>query len=122
MTSLSESEFEAPTSDDDTLSEEEIETYLAGLNRSVWTVVEDHHLEGRYDFDDFAGAMAFANDVGDLAEELWHHPTLQVSFGEVIVELWTHEVGGLHRADFVMAARIDDVYGDHRVHREATGE
>jgi 4a-hydroxytetrahydrobiopterin dehydratase len=56
-------------------------------------------------FADFRSALAFANRVGEIAEEAGHHPALLVEWGRVTVSWWTHDIGGLHRNDFLMAAR-----------------
>ena len=72
-----------------------------------WEIVsaETDRLVGGFDFRDFAAALAFANRVGALAEEADHHPLLVVEWGRVSVQWWTHAIGGLHRNDFIMAAR-----------------
>jgi 4a-hydroxytetrahydrobiopterin dehydratase len=67
-------------------------------------------LQGRYAFPDFAAALAFANKVGALAEAANHHPALLVEWGSVTVQWWTHSINGLHRNDFVMAARCDALF------------
>ena len=56
---------------------------------------------------DYRTALAFANAVSALAEETWHHPELTLGWGFCEVSLTTRKIGGLHEADFVMAARID---------------
>ncbi len=60
-----------------------------------------------YPFANFADALAFANRVGELAEAEGHHPALLVEWGRVTVSWWTHKIRGLHRNDFIMAARTD---------------
>jgi 4a-hydroxytetrahydrobiopterin dehydratase len=72
-----------------------------------WRVVDEHHLEKEFTFPDFAQALAFTNRIGAIAEEQGHHPDIQLSWGRVGVSIWTHKAGGLTRADFVLAARID---------------
>jgi len=72
-----------------------------------WEVVAHHHLTKRYAFDDFAGALAFVNLIGQLADEEGHHPDLYLAWGKVGVEIWTHKIDGLTLSDFVMAAKID---------------
>ncbi len=75
-----------------------------------WRVVERDgvaRIERAFTFPDFRTAMAFAVRVGDVAEAEGHHPDLHVGWGRVRVETWTHAIGGLHRNDFVLAARID---------------
>lgn len=63
-------------------------------------------------FSTFATALAFAGRVGALADELDHHPDLHVSWGKLGIDVWTHDVGGLSEADFVLAARIDRALAD----------
>jgi 4a-hydroxytetrahydrobiopterin dehydratase len=48
--------------------------------------------------------------VGEAAEKEGHHPALLTEWGKVTVSWWTHDVGGLHQNDFIMAARTDDIY------------
>jgi 4a-hydroxytetrahydrobiopterin dehydratase len=64
-------------------------------------------LNRTYRFDDFVQALAFAAKVGDLAEAEDHHPRLVIEYGRVAVAWWTHTIRGLHRNDFIMAARTD---------------
>ncbi len=68
-------------------------------------------LRRAFSFDDFASAVSFASRVGAEADEQDHHPRLTVEWGSVLVEWWTHATGGLHRNDFIMAARTDRIYG-----------
>jgi 4a-hydroxytetrahydrobiopterin dehydratase len=58
-------------------------------------------------FADFVEALAFTNRVGALAEEEAHHPALLTEWGRVTVSWWTHKIRGLHRNDFIMAAKTD---------------
>jgi 4a-hydroxytetrahydrobiopterin dehydratase len=61
-------------------------------------------------FRDFAEALAFTNAVGEIAEEEGHHPALLTEWGRTTVAWWTHKIKGLHRNDFIMAAKTDDLY------------
>jgi 4a-hydroxytetrahydrobiopterin dehydratase len=70
-------------------------------------VVEGHHLEKLYTFKDFAGALAFVNAVGRVAEEQNHHPDITLAWGKVRVTIWTHKIDGLTESDFVLAAKAD---------------
>ncbi|MDZ7745872.1 MAG: 4a-hydroxytetrahydrobiopterin dehydratase [Halobacteriales archaeon] len=65
--------------------------------------ITHHHLEGKYSFEDFRDALEFTYEIGELAEKEWHHPDIQLQWGEVKVEMWTHKIDGLHKTDFVMA-------------------
>lgn len=85
---------------------------LEELRRELpaWRVVERDgiaRLERVFDWPDFARALAFTNRVGAVAEAEGHHPALLTEWGRVTVTWWTHAIGGLHRNDFVMAAKTD---------------
>jgi 4a-hydroxytetrahydrobiopterin dehydratase len=67
-------------------------------------------LERTYRFRDFAGALAFTARVGAEAEAEGHHPSILTEWGRVKVTWWTHKIKGLHRNDFIMAARTDRLY------------
>ena len=73
----------------------------------AWGVIEDHHLEREFSFPDFATALAFVNRVGALAEEMDHHPDIHLSWGKVVVSVWTHSAGGLTDKDFALARGAD---------------
>lgn len=64
-------------------------------------------LERDFTFENFLDALAFTNAVGALAEEQGHHPALLTEWGSVRVTWWTHKIKGLHRNDFVMAAKTN---------------
>lgn len=80
---------------------------LARQLDSRWTVVEEHHLERDFTFDDFRQALAFTNRVGELAESIGHHPEMYLTWGGCRVVIWTHKIDGLAEADFVFAAKVD---------------
>jgi 4a-hydroxytetrahydrobiopterin dehydratase len=75
-----------------------------------WTVVDEHHLRREFRFKDFAQALAFANRVGALAEEQFHHPDIHIAWGRVALEIWTHKIKGLLEADFIFAAKCDRLF------------
>jgi 4a-hydroxytetrahydrobiopterin dehydratase len=80
---------------------------------SEWEIVEQEgikKLNRVFRFDDFAKALAFTNALGELAEEQGHHPALLTEWGQTTVTWWTHKIKGLHRNDFIMAAKADEVY------------
>ncbi len=75
-----------------------------------WKIIEREsirQLERLFRFKDFAEALSFTNRVGALAEAEGHHPAILTEWGQVTVTLWTHKIRGLHRNDFLMAAKID---------------
>jgi 4a-hydroxytetrahydrobiopterin dehydratase len=80
-----------------------------------WELVEIDGVERLrrvFAFDDFAQALAFTDAVGAIAEEEGHHPALLTEWGRVTVSWWTHKIRGLHRNDFIMAAKTDRVFTD----------
>jgi len=108
MTELAAQACEACRADAPLVSDEE----LAELIREIpdWTPVTRDgvmQLERVFKFRNFKQALAFTNRVGDIAEEVGHHPALLTEWGKVTVTWWSHEAGGLHKNDFIMAARTD---------------
>jgi 4a-hydroxytetrahydrobiopterin dehydratase len=95
-----------------TLTEAEVDEYRPQVPQ--WDVVEINdvkRLRRVFRFPDFARALEFTNRVGEIAEAEGHHPALLTEWGKVTVTWWTHKIGGLHRNDFIMAARTDQIAG-----------
>jgi 4a-hydroxytetrahydrobiopterin dehydratase len=87
-----------------TLSDQEIDERLAEVE---WER-EDDQIARELKFADFAEAMAFANRVAEVAEELDHHPDILVhGWNRVRLTVTTHSEGGLTAGDFELASRID---------------
>ena len=74
---------------------------------TAWHVIESHHLEREYRFDDFRQALDFTVRVGEMAEEQDHHPDIYLAWGKVKLIIWTHKIDGLTESDFVFAAKAD---------------
>lgn len=90
------------------LTNAEIDRYYRQLQS--WSVVERDgikRLERSFQFKDFAEALAFTNRVGEIAEKEGHHPDILTEWGKVTVTWWTHKIKGLHKNDFIMAAKTD---------------
>ena len=85
----------------------EIEGYLRNLEG--WENIDDTKIQKEFKFKNFVDGMKFANRITEIAEEEGHHPTLTISWGNVIVSLFTHKINGLHENDFIMAAKIDKI-------------
>ena len=88
---------------------------IAALKPEIadWSLVDRAgipSLERVFKFKDFSQALTFTDRVGALAEAEDHHPALLTEWGRVTVTLWTHRIKGLHRNDFIMAAKTDDLY------------
>jgi 4a-hydroxytetrahydrobiopterin dehydratase len=80
-----------------------------------WTLDGNGHLVCTFEFPDFAKALAFADEVGAIADAEDHHPELHVSWGKCKVEIWTHTVGGLSESDFILAAKAERAFREPKV-------
>ncbi len=83
---------------------------LSGL--PFWKVVEGHHLAKSFRFPDFKSALGFVNRIGNLAEEEGHHPDLCLSWGKVDVRIYTHKISGISENDFILAAKIEEIWNE----------
>ncbi len=85
---------------------------LTSLQKQVdgWNVFEEHHITKTFKFPDFRKALEFVNRVGELAEEQVHHPDIFLAWGRVEITVWTHKINGLTESDFILAAKIDQLY------------
>jgi 4a-hydroxytetrahydrobiopterin dehydratase len=111
MQKLAEMKCEACRKDAPTVTEQEIAELIKQI--PDWRIVERDgikRLEREFKFKNFSEALAFTNEVGQLAESEGHHPALLVEWGRVTVTWWTHKIKGLHRNDFIMAAKTDQIY------------
>ncbi len=78
-----------------------------------WDLIDDDgvsKLDRVFKFDNFRQALNFTNELGNLAEEEGHHPKLVTEWGRVGVTWWTHKIRNLHRNDFIMAAKSDQLF------------
>ena len=64
----------------------------------------------RFKLKNFAEAMLFTNAIAEMAEQEGHHPLLVTEWGSVEVSWWSHKIKGLHRNDFIAAAKTDELY------------
>ncbi|SES84242.1 4a-hydroxytetrahydrobiopterin dehydratase [Thalassotalea agarivorans] len=90
------------------VSDEELPTLLAQI--PDWAApVRDGvmMLEREFKFKNYKLAWAFANKVSTLAEEEFHHPAILLEWGKVTVTWWTHAIRGVHKNDFICAAKTD---------------
>ncbi len=108
---LADEKCSACTPDSPLVSDQQAAELLRQL--PDWQIVpfdNINHLVKAFTFKNFADAMAFTIEIGELAEATNHHPTLITTWGKVTIHWWTHATSGLHRNDFVMAARTDRVF------------
>jgi 4a-hydroxytetrahydrobiopterin dehydratase len=110
MTELKQQKCEACNANAQPVSQAEIEQLKSQIPN--WEIIEREgilRLEKVYKFPDFQSAIAFTNLVGDEAEKEGHHPALLTEWGKVTVTWWTHAISGLHKNDFIMAAKTDEI-------------
>ncbi len=93
----------------DPMTENEEDAYLRQVPK--WKVDREnvHRIKRMFEFKDFKEAMQFVNKAADIAEEEGHHPNLYINYNKVLVELYTHAIGGLSINDYIVAARIDRI-------------
>jgi 4a-hydroxytetrahydrobiopterin dehydratase len=90
------------------LTDTEIAKMLGQL--SGWELTEEEgerKLRRSFRFANFISALEFANQVGEIAEEEGHHPVITLAWGRATVTWYTHMIHGLHKNDFIMAAKTD---------------
>ena len=80
-------------------------TDLPGWSRDGEAITKTYKLR------DFTSAMAFVNDVADIAESANHHPDIDIRWNRVRLTLSTHSAGGLTELDLDVADRIERVFG-----------
>ncbi len=90
------------------LKGENLENIHKQLNGN-WMVVDERHLEKEYIFSNFRQALAFTNQVGELAEAEGHHPDIYLAWGKLKLMVWTHKIDGLTESDFIFAAKVDEL-------------
>ena len=110
MGNLKQQKCDACTGDSPAVTEEEISKLHPEI--SEWNIKEENgekRLERVFKVSDFKSALNFTNKIGEEAENQEHHPALLTEYGKVTVTWWTHAIQGLHRNDFIMAAKTDEV-------------
>lgn len=111
MTELSQLKCVACRGGDLSLTDAEIAELLPQVPE--WqTVAQDGilRLQRIFNFKNYAQSLDFTNKVAAIAEEEDHHPLIVLEWGRVTIQWWTHVVKGLHKNDFIMAAKTDELF------------
>jgi 4a-hydroxytetrahydrobiopterin dehydratase len=111
LTDLTEEKCVPCESDIPALTRDQINAYKKDVPE--WHVIDVDgipQLKRKFEFKNFIKALEFTNTVGELAEEEGHHPVIELTWGEVTVRWWTHNIKGLHKNDFIMAAKTSESY------------
>jgi 4a-hydroxytetrahydrobiopterin dehydratase len=75
-----------------------------------WELVDAHHISRSFSCSSFSKAIEFTNKIAELAEQVGHHPIILINFNKVTLDIWTHKIDGLADADFIFAAKADDLF------------
>ncbi len=94
------------------LNDEKILKRYKSINN--WKLIEMHHLRGIFKFKDFKDALDFVFKVGNMAEEMQHHPEINLSWGRVEIIIFTHDRGGLTRCDFEFASNVNKIMNKNK--------
>ena len=90
------------------MTEREYESLLTEIGEG-WEVIDSHHVEKIFSFNNFSEALTFTNQVGSIAEKEGHHPDIELGWGRVKMIIWTHKIDGLSESDFILAAKISAI-------------
>ena len=110
MTNLNQMKCEACDASATLLSASEIESLMQEVGE--WSLIEDsgtQKLRRVFHTNNYTKSIAFTNAIAQLAESVNHHPLLIVEYSTVTVEWWSHKINGLHKNDFIMAAKTSDL-------------
>ncbi|BBG22720.1 4a-hydroxytetrahydrobiopterin dehydratase [Sulfuracidifex tepidarius] len=89
------------------LSEQEIKEMVRQLPEG-WEV-RDQKLRKEFIFNDFKGSVDFLKRIQPVADSMNHHPDVCIYYSKVIIELTTHDEGGITKMDFDLAMKIDSL-------------
>ena len=107
---LSKESCEACRADAPLLTQAEIEELMPEV--VGWEVINEasqKRLHRVFKFKNFEQAMSAAQKIGEYADQVGHHPRLVVEWGSLAITWWSHKIGGLHRNDFICAARTSEL-------------
>ncbi len=108
MTDLTKLKCVACRGDEPALTDAEIaELHLQVSDWEIIEVDDVKRLQRVFKLKNFIEAIAFTNKVGMVAEKEDHHPLIITEWGRVTIQWWTHKIRGLHKNDFIMAAKTD---------------
>jgi 4a-hydroxytetrahydrobiopterin dehydratase len=76
-----------------------------------WDVIDDgvKKLKKEFSFSNYSDSVDFSNKVADIAEKEDHHPQIILEWGKVTVIWWSHKIKGLHKNDFICAAKTNNL-------------
>ena len=75
-----------------------------------WKVHQNREIRREYIFTKYTDAIIFSNQIAELAEKEGHHPFIHINYKKVLIILFTHKINGLHKNDFIIAAKCDLIF------------
>ena len=90
-------------------TQEKVEEYLKEV--AGWELKDSKLIFKTFSFKNFKEAIDFVNQVASIAEQEQHHPDIYIRYRKVTLEFTTHAIKGLSENDFIMASKIDVMYG-----------
>jgi len=79
-----------------------------------WDVIKNKKniffLNKKFTFKNFLESQSFINKVGEISENEGHHPDISFGWGYAVINITTHAIEGLSENDFILAAKIDQLF------------
>jgi 4a-hydroxytetrahydrobiopterin dehydratase len=101
----------------DPVDERELQSAL--VNRLRGWRLSDNVLERTFKLRDFKAAMELVQKVGERAEDIQHHPDIDIRYNRVKFAVTSHDAGRITRRDLFLAGYIDELASNYEVGREA---
>ena len=107
MNDLSSQSCEACQIDAPKVPQDQIQILLSEING--WVLIEEpiNKIQKVFSFKSYKDSVDFSNKVASLADDEDHHPQIVLEWGKVTVIWWSHKIKGLHKNDFICAAKTD---------------
>ena len=107
MNDLSSQSCEACQIDAPKVPQDQIQILLSEING--WVLIDEpiNKIQKVFSFKSYKDSVDFSNKVASLADDEDHHPQIVLEWGKVTVIWWSHKIGGLHKNDFICAAKTD---------------
>ncbi len=109
MIDLASSTCEACRIDAPKVSDDEASLLIKEIEG--WDVIDEgvKKLKKEFSFSNYSDSVDFSNKVADMAEQEDHHPQIILEWGKVTVIWWSHKIKGLHKNDFICAAKTNNL-------------
>ena len=109
MSDLASSTCEACRIDAPIVSDDEASLLIKEIEG--WDLIHDgiKKLKKEFSFSNYSDSVDFSNKVADMAEQEDHHPQIILEWGKVTVIWWSHKIKGLHKNDFICAAKTNNI-------------